>query len=86
MSSKQPENPILTRILDDIKAAQSSRSATTAHNVYTSGVFEEAPKEENNPILSRVLSEIQAAQHSQSSTTAHNVYTSGIFEDEQKKS
>jgi len=44
MESKEKSNPILTRILDEIKSAQSSESATTAHNVYTSGIFEDVSK------------------------------------------
>jgi hypothetical protein len=86
MESNKPTSPVLSRVLSEIQAAQNTQSATTAHSVYTSGVFEDAPKEEANPVLSRVLGEIQAAQGSQSSTTAHAVYTSGVFEDEAKQS
>lgn len=86
MESNTPTNPVLARVLGEIQAAQGSQSSTTAHAVYTSGVFEDTPKEEANPVLSRVLGEIQAAQGSESSTTAHSVYTSGVFEDEAKQS
>ena len=75
-------NPILSRVLGEIKDAQGAQSATTAHSVYTSGVFEDG---ESNPILSRVLGEIKDAQGAQSATTAHSVYTSGVFEDGETK-
>jgi hypothetical protein len=45
MESKEKINPVLARILDEIKSAQASESATTSHNVYTSGIFEDGPKD-----------------------------------------
>jgi hypothetical protein len=45
MESEEKNNPVLTRILEEIKSAKSSDSVTTAHNVYTSGVFEDASKD-----------------------------------------
>jgi hypothetical protein len=45
MEDKEKSNPILNRILDEIKSAQRSESATTAHNVYTSGIFEDVVKD-----------------------------------------
>jgi hypothetical protein len=44
MTNEEKTNPVLARILQEIKSAQSAESATTSHNVYTSGVFEDAPK------------------------------------------
>ena len=44
MKSEEKTNPVLIRILEEIKSAQSTESATTAHNVYTSGIFEDAGK------------------------------------------
>jgi hypothetical protein len=81
-SNTSIKNPVLARILGEIKDAQGAQSATTAHNVYTAGVFEDG---ETNPILSRGLGEIKDAQGAQSATTAHNVYTSGVFEDGESK-
>jgi hypothetical protein len=81
MESSKSTNPVLARVLEDIKNAQNSHSATTAHNVYTSGVFEDVANKEANPVLARVLEDIKNAQNSHSATTAHNVYTSGVFED-----
>ena len=45
MESNTPTNPVLARVLGEIQAAQGSESSTTAHSVYTSGVFEDEAKQ-----------------------------------------
>ena len=47
MESEKTNNPVLTRILEEIKNAGASESVTTAHNVYTSGVFEDTEKNDD---------------------------------------
>lgn len=47
METEEKINPVLNRILDEIKNAKNSDSMTTAHNVYVSGVFEESSKDED---------------------------------------
>lgn len=47
MESDKTNNPVLTRILEEIKNAGASESVTTAHNVYTSGVFEDTEKNDD---------------------------------------
>lgn len=69
---------VLSRVLDEVKAAESCDSSTTSHNSYTSGVFEKADCKHS--VLDRVLAEVKAAEASDSSTTSHNSYTSGVFE------
>lgn len=81
METTKSNNPVLARVLRDIKNAQNSNSATTAHNVYVSGVFEDCADEKANPILARVLKDIKNAHNPNSATTAHNTYVSGVFED-----
>ena len=44
MKPEEKTNPVLTRILEEIKSAQSTELATTAHNTYVSGIFEDAVK------------------------------------------
>ncbi len=80
------ENNVLSRILAEVKAAECCDSSTTAHNSYTSGVFEDEKKEErkSDDVLARVLAEVRNAESNDSSTTAHNSYTSGVFEDDVK--
>lgn len=73
---------VLSRILDEVKAAEVCDSSTTAHNSYTSGVFEK--EEKGDSVLKRVLDEVKAAEVCDSSTTAHNSYTSGVFESDAK--
>jgi hypothetical protein len=79
-----PKKSVLSRVLEEVKAAESCDSATTAHNSYTSGVFEK--EEGKRSVLDRVLAEVKAAEACDSSTTAHNSYTSGVFESEVKSS
>lgn len=80
-----PSSSVLSRVLGEVRAAQAHDASTTAHNVYTSGVFEDAPAKscaaEESSVLGRVLGEIKAAQSRDGATTAHNSYTSGVFED-----
>jgi hypothetical protein len=45
MESNNSTNPVLARVLGEIQAAQGSQSSTTAHAVYTSGVFEDEAKQ-----------------------------------------
>ena len=45
MESFKSTNPVLARVLKDIKNAQNPHSASTAHNMYTSGVFEDVAPE-----------------------------------------
>ena len=80
------QNTVLARILEEVKAAECCDSSTTAHNSYTSGVFEDESKsvKKSDDVLARVLSEVRAAEMNDSSTTAHNSYTSGVFEDDAK--
>ena len=75
---------VLSRVLSEVRAAQAQDAATTAHNVYTSGVFEDVPVKkfnESGSVLDRVLGEIKTAQSRDGATTSHNTYTSGVFED-----
>jgi len=46
MESITSYNPVLSRVLGEIQAAQNANSTTTAHNVYTSGVFEDEAKQD----------------------------------------
>ncbi|MSR41673.1 MAG: hypothetical protein EXS10_07200 [Phycisphaerales bacterium] len=80
------DKTVLARILEEVKAAECCDSSTTAHNSYTSGVFEDENKTAKKPddVLARVLAEVRAAELNDSSTTAHNSYTSGVFEDDAK--
>jgi len=75
---------VLSRVLDEVKAAESCDSATTSHNSYTSGVFEKA--ESKDSVLNRVLAEVKAAESCDSATTSHNSYVSGVFESDSKSS
>jgi hypothetical protein len=72
-------NDILNRLLSEIKSAETADSATTGHNMYTSGVFEDG--ENCETVLGRVLAEVKSAETADSATTGHNMYTSGVFED-----
>ena len=80
----EQKKSVLSRVLEEVKAAESCDSSTTAHNSYTSGVFE-AEQGDKNSVLSRVLAEVKAAESSDSSTTSHNSYTSGVFEADPSK-
>jgi len=72
------ENSVLSRVLNEVKAAESNDSMTTSHMSYTSGVFEtDKPKAS---VLSRVLAEVKDAESNDSMTTSHSSYTSGVFE------
>jgi len=75
---------VLSRVLDEVKAAESCSSATTSHLSYTAGVFEKADSE--GSVLSRVLAEVKAAESCDSATTSHTSYTSGVFESDSSPS
>jgi len=68
-------NKALDRVLAEVRDAEKNGVATL-HNVYTSGLFEDA-----SPALDRVLAEVRDAEKN-GVATLHNVYTSGLFEDE----
>ena len=70
---------VLSRVLDEVKAAEKNDSMTTSHNSYVSGVFEEG---QSNTVLSRVLEEVKAAEKVDSMSTTHNSYVSGVFEED----
>ena len=68
-------NPVLERVLNEIKNSENSEAKTTGHSSYVSGVFEE------NVVLNRVLNEIKNAENTEAKTTGHSSYVSGVFED-----
>jgi len=42
------QKSMLSRILDEVKVAQSTTANSTSHNTYVSGVFEEPAVQESN--------------------------------------
>ncbi len=76
------EKSVLARVLEEVRAAEAHAAQTTAHNVYVSGVFEDAAPASVPPksVLAKVLDEVRAAESHAAATTAHNTYVSGVFE------
>ena len=76
------QDSVLSRVLSEVRAAEAHAAQTTAHNVYVSGVFEEAAPVAVPPksVLAKVLDEVRAAESHAAATTAHNTYVSGVFE------
>jgi hypothetical protein len=68
-------NPVLDRVLNEIKNSENTEAKTTSHSSYVSGVFED------NAVLSRVLNEVKNSENTEARTTSHSSYVSGVFED-----